>query len=250
MTVRGTEVKRPRRIEAARRNVEHAPNVVSRHGLLASPGMAKRSAAAKPPAPETPTRSFATPKAWDTWLAKHHATSAGLWLKLAKKASGTASVTYPEAIEVALTWGWIDGQKQGFDDAAWLQKFTPRTPRSLWSKINRDKALALIAAGAMKPSGLAEVQRAQADGRWYAAYAGARTITVPEDLAAALATNPRAAKHFATLDAANRYAVLFRVHTAKKAETRARRIAQFVEMLARGEALHEVPAGHARTRPG
>ena len=139
---------------------------------------------------------------------------------------------------VALAWGWIDGQKRGLDATHWLQKFTPRKPKSLWSKINRDKALALIASGAMQPAGLAEVERAQADGRWDAAYAGSKTITVPDDLAAALAADKRAAARFATLNAANRFAVLFRVHTAKKAETRAKRIAQFVAMLARGETLH------------
>jgi uncharacterized protein YdeI (YjbR/CyaY-like superfamily) len=200
--------------------------------------MARTTAASKRPTPEAPTLAFATPQAWDAWLAKHHANSGGLWLKLAKKASGTASVTYPEALTVALAWGWIDGQKRGLDATHWLQKFTPRKPKSLWSKINRDKALALIASGAMQPAGLAEVERAQADGRWDAAYAGSKTITVPDDLAAALAADKRAAARFATLNAANRFAVLFRVHTAKKAETRARRIAQFVAMLARGETLH------------
>lgn len=195
---------------------------------------------AKPTAPSTklPTKAFATAQAWDAWLATHHASARGLWLKLAKKASGTASVTYPEAVTVALTWGWIDGAKQGLDATHWLQKFTPRAPKSLWSKINRDKALALIAAGAMKPAGLAEVERAKADGRWEAAYASAKTMTVPDDLAAALAADGRAATAFATLDAANRYAVLFRVHTAKRAATRAQRIARFVEMLAAGEKLH------------
>lgn len=200
--------------------------------------MARTPASTKQRASALPTLAFATPKAWDAWLARNHASSTGLWLKLAKKASGSPSVTYPEALTVALTWGWIDGQKQGHDDTHWLQKFTPRRPKSLWSKINRDKALALIASGAMKPAGLAEVERAQADGRWDAAYAGSKTITVPDDLAAALAENRAAAEYFATLNAANRFAVLFRVHTAKKAETRAKRIAQLVEMLARGERLH------------
>ena len=200
--------------------------------------MARTTAASKRPTPEAPTLAFATPQAWDAWLAKHHANSGGLWLKLAKKASGTASVTYPEALTVALAWGWIDGQKRGLDATHWLQKFTPRKPKSLWSKINRDKALALIASGAMQPAGLAEVERAQADGRWAAAYAGAKTITVPDELAAALAANPRAAAGFATLDARNRFAVLFRVRTAKRAETRARRIALLVEMLARGDTLY------------
>jgi uncharacterized protein YdeI (YjbR/CyaY-like superfamily) len=192
----------------------------------------------KLPAAQAPTMAFATLKAWDTWLAKHHASSRGVWLQLAKKGSGATSVTYPEALTVALTWGWIDGHKRGLDATHWLQKFTPRAPKSLWSKINRDKALALIASGAMQPAGLAEVERAQADGRWAAAYAGAKTITVPDELAAALAANPRAAAGFATLDARNRFAVLFRVRTAKRAETRARRIALLVEMLARGDTLY------------
>lgn len=194
--------------------------------------------ALKTPAAEVPVVSFARPSDWAGWLAENHASSRGAWLKLAKKASGVASVTYAEALEVALAWGWIDGQKQSHDDAAWLQKFTPRGARSIWSKVNREKALALIASGEMKPPGLAEVERAKKDGRWDAAYDSPSRATVPEDLAAALAANPRAAEFFSTLNAANRYAVLFRVHTAKKPETRARRIAQFVEMLARGEKLH------------
>ena len=183
-------------------------------------------------------RAFASPKAWDAWLQKHHAKSPGLWLKLAKKGAGGKSVTYAEALEVALAWGWIDGQRRSHDDTAFLQKFTPRGPRSIWSKINREKALALIAAGEMKPSGLAEVERAKRDGRWDAAYDSPSRASVPEDLAAAFAANPRAAEFFATLNATNRYAVLFRVQTAKKPETRLKRITQFVEMLAKHEKLH------------
>ncbi|WP_375768196.1 YdeI/OmpD-associated family protein [Archangium gephyra] len=198
----------------------------------------KKTTAKKAPAEELPIIAFARPRDWGDWLASHHASSRGVWLKLAKKASGIASVTYAEALEVALAWGWIDGQKNSHDDTAWLQKFTPRGPKSIWSKINRDKALALIAAGEMKPPGLEQVERAKQDGRWEAAYDSPSRAAVPEDLSAALATNPRAAAFFSTLDSANRYAVLFRVHTAKKAETRARRIAQFVEMLARHEKLH------------
>ena len=184
------------------------------------------------------TLSFADARAFDAWLARHHATHEGVWLKLAKKGAGVPSVSYAEAIEVALVWGWIDGQKRALDERFWLQKFTRRGARSLWSKINRDKATALIAAGKMQPAGLAEVERARRDGRWERAYDGARTSTVPDDLAAALARNARAKKLFATLDAANRYAILWRVQTAKKAETRARRIAELVAMLARGEVLH------------
>ncbi len=204
---------------------------------------AKKPAVKKPstkaaPVGELPTIAFATPSAWADWLASNHASARGLWLKLYKKGSGIASATYLEALEVALAWGWIDGQKQSHDETAWLQKFTPRGPRSLWSKVNREKALALIASGAMKPSGLEQVERAQRDGRWEAAYDSPSRAAVPEDFAAALAAHPKAAAFFATLNAANRYALLFRIQTVKKAETRARRIAQFVEMLARHEKLH------------
>ena len=187
---------------------------------------------------ELDVHSFAQPKQWAAWLATHHGSSRGVWLKLAKKASGIASINYAEALTEALAWGWIDGQKKAHDDTAWLQKFTPRSRKSIWSKINRDKALALIAAGQMQPAGLAEVERAQKDGRWEQAYDSPSRSTVPEDLAAAFAANPRAAAFFATLDATNRYAVLFRIQTAKKAETRQKRIADFVAMLARHEKLH------------
>jgi uncharacterized protein YdeI (YjbR/CyaY-like superfamily) len=200
---------------------------------------ARKSAVKKSaPAGELPIMPFESPRAWDAWLAANHASSRGVWMKLAKKVAGVASITYAEALEVALVWGWIDGQKGSFDDAWWLQKFTPRGPRSIWSKVNREKAQALMDAGKMRPSGLAAVERAKADGRWDAAYDSPSKATVPDDLAAALAANPRASAFFATLDATNRYAVLHRVHTAKKVETRARRISQFVEMLARGEKLH------------
>jgi uncharacterized protein YdeI (YjbR/CyaY-like superfamily) len=185
-----------------------------------------------------PTLSFETPGAWSAWLASHHASSRGLWLRIAKKASKARSVTYAEALDVALAWGWIDGQKGKLDDAWWLQKFTPRGPRSIWSRINREKAMALIEAGTMKPSGLAEVERAKRDGRWEAAYDSQSRTTVPPDLAKALARNSKASRFFETLDSRNRYAVLFRIQTAKKDETRAKRIAKFVEMLARHEKLH------------
>jgi uncharacterized protein YdeI (YjbR/CyaY-like superfamily) len=189
-------------------------------------------------APELPIVSFSTARAWSAWLATHHASSRGLWLKLGKKGAGVSSITYAEALDVALSWGWIDGIKKKHDAAWWLQKFTRRGPRSIWSTINRGKALALIAAGEMKPSGQAEIDRAQRDGRWEAAYEGQRRATVPDDLAVALAASPRAAAFFATLDSANRYAVLWRIQHAKKAATREARIARFVEMLARGEKLH------------
>jgi uncharacterized protein YdeI (YjbR/CyaY-like superfamily) len=189
---------------------------------------------------------FKTAKAFETWLKKHHASSDGLWLRIAKRGAEEASVTYPEAVELALCWGWIDGQKKGLDDQHFLQRFTPRRPRSIWSRINVDKAEALIAAGRMQPPGLAQVEAAKADGRWAQAYDGARTSTVPEDLAAALDAEPKAKAFFATLNATNRYAVLWRVQTAAKAETRARRIAQLVAMLASGETIHPVKAAGAK----
>ncbi|MDI1442765.1 YdeI/OmpD-associated family protein [Polyangium sp. 6x1] len=198
----------------------------------------KKTTAKAAPAGDAPIVAFEHPRAWSTWLASNHASSRGVWLKLAKKASGVASVTYPEAVDVALVWGWIDGQKKSFDEAAWLQKFTPRSPKSIWSKINREKALSLIASGEMQPPGLAEVERAKRDGRWDDAYDSPSRATVPSDLSDALAKNPRAAAFFATLNATNRYAVLFRIQTAKKPETRERRITQFVEMLANHEKVH------------
>ena len=187
---------------------------------------------------ELPVLSFATTRAWSTWLASHHASSRGVWLRIAKKGSNSASVTYAEALEAALAWGWIDGQKGKLDDAWWLQRFTPRGPKSIWSKVNREKAIVLMEAGNMKPSGFAEIERAKRDGRWEAAYDSQSRSTVPPDLAKALAANPRAARFFETLESYNRYAVLFRIHTAKKPETRAMRIEKFVAMLARHEKLH------------
>lgn len=194
--------------------------------------------------------AFPDARAFDAWLKKHHASSPGLWLKLAKKGADVPSVSYAEAVEVALTWGWIDGQKRAHDDRFWLQRFCPRTNKSLWSKINCDKATRLIAAGKMQPAGLAEVERAKRDGRWDAAYDSPSASTVPDDFARAIAKNARAKKFFATIDASNRYAMLWRVQTAKKAETRARRIETFVAMLARGELLHPARAqnGPRKTR--
>ena len=185
----------------------------------------------------TPTL-FRNAKAFEAWLKKHHATSDGLWLQIAKKGADEPSVTYPEAVEIALCWGWIDGQKKGLDDQHFLQRFTPRRARSIWSKINVDKVAALIEAGRMQPSGRAQIEAAKADGRWAQAYDGAKTSTVPEDLQAALDASPKAKAFFATVNASNRYAVLWRVQTAAKPETRAKRIAQLVEMLARGEVVH------------
>ncbi len=182
--------------------------------------------------------AFADGRAWSRWLATNHGSTEGVWLKIAKMASKSASVTYAEAVDVALAWGWIDGQKGKLDDTWWLQRFTPRRPRSLWSKRNCDRVAALVVAGAMKPPGLEEVDRAKRDGRWDAAYASPSRATVPPDLARALAANPRAETFFETLESRNRYAVLFRVHTAKKPETRAMRIEKLVAMLARHEKLH------------
>jgi uncharacterized protein YdeI (YjbR/CyaY-like superfamily) len=187
---------------------------------------------------DTPTLLFKSAKAFETWLKQHHATSGGLWLKIAKRRAAQASVTYLEAVEVALCWGWIDGQKRGLDEQYFLQRFTPRRARSVWSKVNVDKVAALTKAGRMQAPGLAQVEAAKADGRWARAYDGARTAVVPEDLLAALDAAPAAKAFFSTLNAANRYAVLWRIQTAVKAETRARRIAQLVAMLARGEAVH------------
>jgi uncharacterized protein YdeI (YjbR/CyaY-like superfamily) len=210
-----------------------------KHGKQLSKRTVKRPVAKKKATPmEMPVVSFAETEEWSAWLASRHHSLSGVWVKIAKKVSGHASITYAEALDVALAWGWIDGQKGKFDEAWWLQKFTPRGSRSMWSKINREKAVALIAAGKMMPSGLAEVERAKKDGRWDRAYESQSRAFLPEDLEMALARNPRAKKFFATLDSRNRYAVLFRVQHAKRAETRARRIAQFVEMLANGEKLH------------
>jgi uncharacterized protein YdeI (YjbR/CyaY-like superfamily) len=185
----------------------------------------------------TPTL-FKNAKAFEAWLKKHHASSDGLWLQIAKKGADEPSVTYPEAVEIALCWGWIDGQKKGLDDQHFLQRFTPRRARSIWSKINVDKVAALIEAGRMQPSGHAQIEAAKADGRWAQAYDGAKTSTMPEDLQAALDASPEAKAFFATVNASNRYAVLWRVQTAAKPETRAKRISQLVEMLARGEVIH------------
>lgn len=187
---------------------------------------------------ELPIVLFEDEGAWEAWLDAHHAESPGAWLRLAKKNAPIRSVTYAEALDVALCYGWIDGQKKSYDDDSWLQKFTPRGPKSLWSKINRDKVDALAAAGRMKPAGLLAVERAKEDGRWDAAYDSQRNATMPEDLQTALDATPAAKEFFATLNGANRYAILFRVQTAKKPETRARRIETLVAMLARGEKLH------------
>ena len=186
---------------------------------------------------DLPVLPFADSDAWETWLVAN-AASKGLWLKIAKKDSGIATVTYDQALEVALCHGWIDGQKRGFDGEYFLQRFTPRRPKGLWSKINIGKVERLIAEGRMRAGGQREVDAAKADGRWDAAYDGARNMETPPELVAALAKNKKARTFFETLDKTNRYAVCWRVQTAKKPETRAKRVETLVEMLARGEKIH------------
>ena len=181
--------------------------------------------------PDDGTYLFPDRGAWEKWLAAHHATSKGLWLKIAKKNSGISTVSHDGALEVALCYGWIDGQANPFDDEHWLQRFTPRRRRSKWSKINREKAAELIRSGRMKPAGLEEVKRAKADGRWEAAYEGQRAATVPPDLQRELNRSARARKFFASLNSQNRYAILYRIQDAKKPETRRQRIEKFVAML-------------------
>jgi uncharacterized protein YdeI (YjbR/CyaY-like superfamily) len=176
---------------------------------------------------------------WEAWLDGHHLSSDGVWLKIAKKGSRIDSVRYPDALEVALCHGWIDGQRLGLDDQHFLQRFTPRRPRSKWSKRNRDSATALIESGRMKPAGLRQVEAAKADGRWEAAYDSPRTARVPEDLQRALDENERARQFFSTLDSANRYAILYRIQDAKRLETRARRIEKLVAMLSEHKRIHD-----------
>jgi uncharacterized protein YdeI (YjbR/CyaY-like superfamily) len=189
-------------------------------------------------AQEEPRLPFASAEAWRKWLDAEHARSNGISMLIAKKGSGIPSVTSAEAVEVALCFGWIDGKVGRVDDVHFLQRYTPRRARSVWSKRNRQKAEELIASGEMRPAGLAEVERAKADGRWDAAYDGQRTMEVPDDLRAALDASPAAAAFFESLDSHNRYAILYRTQDAKRPETRARRIAKFVAMLAAGERIH------------
>jgi len=177
----------------------------------------------------------ATPQDWEAWLQVHHQEVAGVWLKFAKKGSGIASLSYREAVEGALCYGWIDSRKAALDAEYWLQKFTPRRARSIWSCVNRDIAMTLIAAGRMKPTGLQQVALAKRDGRWEAAYASQRTIAIPDDFQEELNHNPQAQAFYGTLNSTNRYAILRRIETAKKQETRAAWIAKFIAMLAKGE---------------
>jgi uncharacterized protein YdeI (YjbR/CyaY-like superfamily) len=186
---------------------------------------------------DLPVLPFADAVGWETWLIAN-AASKGLWLKIAKKDSGIATVTYDQALAVALCHGWIDGQKRSFDGDYFLQRFTPRRPKGLWSKINIGKVERLVAEGRMRVGGAREVDAAKADGRWDAAYDGARNMEVPPELAAALAKNKQARTFFEALDKTNRYSVCWRVQTAKKPETKAKRVETLIAMLARGGKIH------------
>lgn len=191
------------------------------------------------PSPDgRPVLRFVDAAAFDAWLDIHHATQDGLWIQMAKMGSGVPSITWATAVPVALCHGWIDGQSKRFDDAWFVQKFTPRRPRSLWSRINVAHAERLVAEGRMRPWGLVEVERARADGRWASAYHGSASGELPEELARALAASPAAAAAFAALDSRNRYAMVHRIQTARQAVTRERNAAKFVAMLERGERIH------------
>ena len=185
-----------------------------------------------------PVLLFASQADWLAWLEENHSTARGVWLRLAKKSSALASLSQPEAVEGALCYGWIDGQAKSHDADSWLQKFTPRGKKSIWSKINREKVAALLESGRMRPAGLAAVEAAKADGRWERAYDSPGASGVPEDLQAAFDRHPAAQEFFATLNSQNRYGIVFRIQTAVKPETRARRIEQFVAMLNEGRKLH------------
>ncbi len=182
--------------------------------------------------------SFETAKDWEVWLAENHATSTGVFIRVGKKGSGIRSITCPEALELALCHGWIDAIRKSHDANTFLQRYCPRGPRSIWSEINKKKVQQLIKARLMLPAGLAAVERAKENGQWDKAYAPASSIAVPPDLEAALKKNKKARDFFATLKGSNRYAFLHRLHTAKKAETRARRLEQFIGMLERGETFY------------
>jgi uncharacterized protein YdeI (YjbR/CyaY-like superfamily) len=185
-----------------------------------------------------PRLTFLDQTEWENWLTQNGDASSGIWLRLAKKGSAQPTLSYEQALESALCHGWIDGQKQTESEAYWLQRFTRRSTKSIWSKLNKDKAEALIAAGKMLPAGMQEISKAKEDGRWEAAYTSASNSVVPDDLQAALDVNPKASAFFATLSARNRYSILFRIQNAKKPATRARKIEEFIDMLNRGETLH------------
>jgi uncharacterized protein YdeI (YjbR/CyaY-like superfamily) len=185
-----------------------------------------------------PVAAFESRDAWAAWLDEHHATSDGLWMRLAKKGSDATTISHATAVEVALCYGWIDGQARRIDAEYWMLRFTPRRTQSKWSRINRESATRLIEKGEMKPAGLREVERAKADGRWDAAYDAPSSMTVPDDFRRELDGNDEAREFFATLDSRNRYAILYRIHDAKKPETRARRIAKYLEMLSKRDKIY------------
>lgn len=185
-----------------------------------------------------PCLTFPDQSEWEGWLTKNAGTSAGIWLRLARKGAGKTTLTYEEALESALCHGWIDGQKKAESDEYWLQRFTRRSAKSIWSRLNKDRAERLIAAGRMLPSGMREIEKAKEDGRWEAAYTSPSNSVVPDDLQAALDANPKAGAFFATLNSRNRYAILFRIQNVKRAATRARKIEEFIGMLNRGETIH------------
>lgn len=187
---------------------------------------------------DKPIVEFRRQSEWAAWLRRNHEQSSGVWMTFAKKDSGLQLITRSDALDTALCHGWIDGQAKSAEGGKWLLKFTPRSKRSIWSKLNCARAEALLAADRMQPAGLAEIERAKADGRWDAAYEPSSTITVPDDLQSVLDRHPRAAEFFAQLNRQNRYAILFRIHQARRPETRARKIADFVAMLERGERIY------------
>ncbi|MES2400563.1 MAG: YdeI/OmpD-associated family protein [Pseudomonadota bacterium] len=200
------------------------------------------------PTEEPQPELFANAADWTAWLKKNHASSTGVWLRIARKDAALVSLTIQQALDGALCYGWIDGQRKSLDGESYLQRYTPRAKRSPWSKINRDRVAALMASRKMRAPGLREIERAKEDGRWDAAYASQKNMEVPDDLLAALAKKPRAKAFFGQLDSRNRYAVLLRLHSAKKSETRARRLENFVAMLDRQETLHPPAKKKAATK--
>jgi len=213
-----------------------ARECIERQGTIPSSNVKKKNAVTGS-APGA-VRGFKTRKEFAAWLDKNHKTSPALWVRMARKGSGIKSITYAEGVEVALCYGWIDAQKLPESETAWLQRFMPRRPRSIWSKVNREKALALIASGQMTRAGLVEIERAKTDGRWEAAYDSQAGASVPPDFEEALERHPKAKAFFKSISAANRYAITWRLQTAKKAETRAKRMRRFIEMLEKEETLH------------
>ena len=185
-----------------------------------------------------PILVFKTAKEWEKWVAKNYASSKGVWLRFYKKASGIPSVTYPEAVEVSLCYGWIDGQVIKYDENSYLQRFTPRRPKSIWAKKNIERVTSLIASGKMKPSGLKEIEAAKADGRWEMAYDSPASMEIPNDFLKELSKNPKAKKFFGTLNKTNLYSITWRLQTAKKQETREKRMKAIIEMLSKKQKFH------------